>query len=217
MKGLTRAATAPRGCARGGRSSKLSVLRRRLRLEQEEEPEGSLEAGLGAGLSIMGGALEGERAEQEEAERGLLTGQSSMRTHTSSERSRPRSVDSLFFLRHVPLERCDVTSSSPRPRSLAPLSLDSEEAESTEEELPVRFHVPTRGRDVECCLALTPLLLALLFSRFHVPVRLKRDDVTSCGREGLSECERLASVLRLGGGCWFSGLDSESSVALLWF
>lgn len=180
-------------------------------MEQEEaEPQGSLEAG----LSMTGGAL-GERAEQEEAERGLFTGQSSSRTHTSSPRS-PRSVESLFFLRHVPLARCDVTSSSLRPRSLAPLSLDSEEAESTEDELPVRFHVPTRGRDVECCLPLA-LLLALLFSRFHVPVRLKRDDATSCGREGLSECERLTSVLRLAGGCCVSGLERESSAVLLWF
>lgn len=141
--------------------------------------EGGRSLGRGAGLSITGG----ERAEQEEAERGPFTGQSSIRTHTSSGRSALRSIvdGSPFFFRHVPLEeRCDVTSSLSLAPPPPPLSLDSEEADSTEEEDPVRFHVPTRGRDVDCCccccccccLELTPLL----FSRFHVPVRLKRDD-----------------------------------------
>lgn len=49
-----------------------------------------------------------------------------------------------------------------------------------EEELPVLFHVPTLGRDEEC----------LLFSLFHVPVRLILD---SGSLEGLSEWERLTS------------------------
>lgn len=194
MKGLTRAATVPRGGALcgGGLSSRLSVLRRRFRLEQEEEePWGSL-GPEGAGPSMTGG----ERAEQEEAERGLLTGQSSMRTHTSS----GCSLDSLFFLRHVPFEeRCARSSAAPR-------SLDSDEAERMEEEEPVRFQVPTRGRDVDCCcLVLTPV------SRFQVPVRLKRDE-----GEGLSECERLRSGLRVAVGCGASGLDGESRAEPAW-
>lgn len=157
-------------------SSRLSQLRRRLRLEEEdEEEEGILE---GAGLSMTGGALAvvGERAEQEEAERGLLTGQSSRRTQTSSDLSvklRPpeASLLPLFVFLQVPLDLAAPSS------SLRPFSLDSEEADSTEDELPVLFHVPTRGRDVECLPPLPPPLLP--FSRFQVPVRLNRDDVAS--------------------------------------
>lgn len=151
--------------------------------EEEEEEEGILE---GAGLSMTGGALAvvGERAEQEEAERGLLTGQSSKRTHTSSGLSlklRPaESPPPLFAFLHVPFDLMALSS------SLRPFSLDSDDADSTDDELPVLFHVPTRGNDVECLLPLPPPPPPP-FSRFQVPVRLKRDDVTSCGRDGLSE------------------------------
>lgn len=148
-------------------------------MEEEEEEEGSFE---GAGPSMTGGAFpeEGEWAEQEEEERGLLTGQSSRRTHTSSallDKPRPpESPPPPFVFLHVPLDRM-APSSSPRP-----FSLDSEDADSTEEELPVLFHVPTRGRDVECFPPLPPPdadAAALLFSRFQVPVRLKRDEPAS--------------------------------------
>ena len=176
--------------------------------EDDEEEEGILE---GAGLSMTGGALAavGERAEQEEEERGLLTGQSSRRTHTSSDLSaklRPADEPLLFAFLHVPF---DLTAPS---SSLRPFSLDSDDADSTEDELPVRFHVPTRGRDVECFPPLPPLPLPL-FSRFQVPVRLNRDDVASWGREGLSECERLMSCLLVVGGSGVSGLDGDSNAA----
>lgn len=192
-------------------SSRLSQLRRRLRLEEEEEEE---EEGilLGAGLSMTGGALAavGERAEQEEEERGLLTGQSSRRTHTSSGWSPPLlAADEsppLFAFLHVPFDLAALSS------SLRPFSLDSDEADSTEDELPVRFHVPTRGNDVEC-LPPFPPPPPPPFSRFHVPVRLKRDDVASCGRDGLSECERLTSCLLVVAGSGVSGLDGDSSAA----
>lgn len=91
-------------------SSRLSQLRRRLRLEHEDEVEDGIfeeeEAGLmteeeRAGLMI-GGPL---------GERGLLTGQSSNRTQTSSARSlKPRPSPPLFALLHVPF-----LSSWPRP------------------------------------------------------------------------------------------------------
>lgn len=172
--------------------------------EDEEEEEGIL---LGAGLSMTGGALAevGERAEQEDEERGLFTGQSSRRTHTSSGLSPPllpadESLPLFAFL-HVPF---DLSRSS----SLRPFSLDSDEADSTEDELPVRFHVPTRGNDVECLPLFAP---PPPFSRFHVPVRLKRDDVASCGRDGLSEWERLTSCLLVVAGSAVSGLDGESN------
>lgn len=191
-------------------SSRLSQLRRRLRLEQEEEEEeGILE---GVGLSMTGGALAvvGERAEQEEEERGLLTGQSSKRTHTSSDlsvRVRPaeESPPPLFAFLHVPFDLMVISS------SLRPFSLDSDDADSTDDELPVLFHVPTRGKDVECLLPLPPP--PPLLSRFQVPVRLKREDVTSCGRDGLSEWERLTSCLLVVGGKGVSGLDGDSSDA----
>lgn len=196
----------------GGFSSRLSQLRRKLRFEDEdEEEEGIFE---GVGLSMMGGALAavGERVEQEDEERGLLTGQSSRRTHTSSDLSlKLRPVDEspllLAFL-HVPFDLTVLSS------SLLPFSLDSDDAERTDEELPVRFHVPTRGNDVECLplLTLTPPP-PLLFSLFHVPVRLNRDDVTSWGRDGLSEWERLMSCLRLAGGRGVSGLVGDSRAA----
>lgn len=190
-------------------SSRLSQLRRRLRLEEEEEEEeGILE---GAGLSMTGGALAavGERAEQEEEERGLLTGQSSRRTHTSSDLSaklRPadKSLPPLFAFLHVPFDLTALSS------SLRPFSLDSDDADSTDDELPVLFHVPTRGNDVECLPPLPPPAPPL-FSRFQVPVRLKRDDVMSCGRDGLSECERLMSCLLVVEGSGVSGLDGESN------
>lgn len=190
-------------------SSRLSQLRRRLRFEEEEEDEeGILE---GVGLSMTGGALAavGERAEQEEEERGLLTGQSSRRTHTSSDlsvKARPaeESPPPLFAFLHVPFDLMVVSS------SLRPFSLDSDDADSTDDELPVLFHVPTRGKDVECLLPLPPPPPPL-FSRFHVPVRLKREDVTSCGRDGLSEWERLTSCLLVVDGKGVSGLDGDSS------
>lgn len=69
--------------------------------------------------------------------------------------------------------------------SLFAFSLDSEEAERIEEELPVLLQVLTRGRDEEC----------LLCSRFQVPARL----IGSL--EGLSEWERAIS-------CRFAGLPS---------
>lgn len=167
--------------------------------------EGILE---GAGLSMMGGALAvGERAEQEEAERGLLTGQSSRRTHTSSDLSvklrPPDTSPPLLVFLQVPFDLVALSS------SLRPFSLDSDDADSTDDELPVRFHVPTRGRDVEC-LAPPPVPPPELLSRFQVPVRLKRDDVISCGRDGLSECERLTSCLLVVAGSGVSGLDSDS-------
>lgn len=175
--------------------------------EDEEEEEGILEA---AGLSMTGGALAavGDRAEQEEEERGLLTGQSSRRTHTSSDLSgkvRPtdESPPPLFAFLHVPFDLMVVSS------SLRPFSLDSDDADSTDDELPVLFHVPTRGKDVECLPPLPPPP-PLLFSRFQVPVRLKRD-VTSCGRDGLSEWERLTSCLLVVGGSGTSGLEGDSS------
>lgn len=191
-------------------SSRLSQLRHRLRLEEEEEEdEGILE---GAGLSIMGGALAvvGERAEQEEEERGLLTGQSSRRTHTSSDllvKLRPvdESLLPLFAFLHVPFDLMALSS------SLRPFSLDSDEADSTDDELPVLFHVPTRGNDVECLLPLPAPPPPLLFSRFQVPVRLKRDEVTSCGRDGLSDWERLTSCLLVVDGSGVSGLVGDSS------
>lgn len=154
-------------------SSRLSQLRRKLRLEEQEEEEeegGILE---GVGLSMMGGAMAavGERTEQEEEERGLLTGQSSRRTHTSSDFSfkvrLPDKSPPHFAFLHVPFDLA-LESSSPRP-----LSLDSDEADSTDDELPVRFHVPTRGNDVECLPPLPPP--PPQFSRFQVPVRLNRD------------------------------------------
>lgn len=166
----------------------------------------------GAGLSMMGGALMavGERAEQEEEERGLLTGQSSSRTHTSSDLSaKPRVLDGsplLFAFLQVPFNLMALSS------SLRPFSLDSEDADSTDDELPVLFQVPTRGREVECFPLLAPPP-PLLFSRFQVPVRLKRDDVTSCGRDGLSECERLTSFLLAVDGSGVSGLDGDSRAA----
>lgn len=193
-------------------SSRLSQLRRRLRLEdeEEEEEEGILE---GAGLSMTGGALAavGERVEQEEEDRGLLTGQSSRRTHTSSDLSvkfRPadESPPPLLAFLHVPFDLTALSS------SLRPLSLDSDDADNTDEELPVLFHVPTRGNDVECLPPLPPPP-PLPFSRFQVPVRLNRDDVTSCGRDGLSEWERLTSCLLVVGGSGVSGLDGDSNVA----
>lgn len=163
---------------------------------------------------MMGGALPevGERAEQEEEERGLLTGQSSRRTHTSSgllEMPRPADESPLLLLvfLHVPFERIELSS------SLRPFSLDSEDADSTDEELPVLFHVPTRGKDVECLPALPPPAPVLLFSRFQVPVRLKRDEVASCGRDGLSEWERLTSCLLLVDGRKMSGLVGDSDGA----
>lgn len=178
--------------------------------EEEEEEDGILE---GAGLSMTGGALavEGERAEQEEEERGLLTGQSSRRTHTSSDLSAPlrppdESPPPPFAFLHVPFALAAPSS------SLRPFSLDSDEADSTDDELPVRFHVPTRGSDVEC-FPPPPPPPPLLFSRFQVPVRLNRDDVTSCGRDGLSECERLMSCLLVVDGSGASGLDGDSSAA----
>lgn len=192
-------------------SSRLSQLRRRLRLEEEEEEEeGILEE---AGLSMTGGALAavGERAEQEEDERGLLTGQSSRRTHTSSDLSvklRPADESALpfFAFLHVPFDLTPFSS------SLRPFSLDSDDADSTDDELPVLFHVPTRGSDVECLPPLPPPPPPL-FSRFQVPVRLKRDDVTSCGRDGLSDWERLTSCLLVVGGSGVSGLDGDSNAA----
>lgn len=172
--------------------------------EEEEEEDGILE---GAGLSMTGGTLAavGERAEQEDEERGLLTGQSSRRTHTSSDLSvklRPAEGSVLLFaFLHVPLDLAAPSS------SLRPLSLDSDDADSTDDELPVRFHVPTRGNDVECFPPLPP---PPLLSRFQVPVRLNRDDVTSSGRDGLSECERLTSCLLVVCGSVVSRLDGES-------
>lgn len=162
----------------------------------------------GAGLSMMGGELaaEGERAEHEEEERGLLTGQSSRRTHTSSDwllKLRPVDGSLPLAFRHVPLDLAVPSS------SLRPFSLDSEDADSTEDELPVLFHVPTRGNDVEC---LPPPAPPPLFSRFQVPVRLKRD-VTSCGRDGLSECERTTSCLLVTEGSGVSGLVGDSAAA----
>lgn len=191
-------------------SSRLSQLRRRLRLEEEEEEEQEEEGILeGAGLSMTGGALVvGERAEQEEEERGLLTGQSSRRTHTSSDLSEKRPADEsppLFPFLHVP---CDLR---PLSSSLRPFSLDADDADSTDDELPVLFHVPTRGNDVACLLPPPPP--ALLLSRFQVPVRLNRDDVTSCGRDGLSECERLTSCRLVDDGSGVSGLDGDSNAA----
>lgn len=191
-------------------SSRLSQLRRRLRLEEEEEEEeeGILE---GAGLSMTGGALAvGERAEQEEEERGLLTGQSSRRTHTSSDLSvKPRPADAspplLFAFLHVPFDLVALSS------SLRPFSLDSDDADSTDDELPVLFHVPTLGNDDECLPPLAPPPPPPPFSLFHVPVRLNRDDVTSCGRDGLSECERLTSCLLVVDGSGVSGLDGDSN------
>lgn len=193
-------------------SSRLSQLRRRLRLEEEdEEEEGILE---GVGLSMTGGALAvvGERAEQDEDERGLLTGQSSRRTQTSSDLSAklwlldesPPAL--LFAFLHVPFDLMALSS------SLRPFSLDSDDADSTDDELPVLFHVPTRGSDVECFPPLPPPP-PLPFSRFQVPVRLKRDDVTSCGRDGLSEWERLTSCLLAVDGISVSGLDGDSNAA----
>lgn len=183
-----------------------------MRLEEEEEEEDGIFEGVG--LSMMGGALPevGERAEQEEDERGLLTGQSSRRTHTSSALPpgpRPAEESPLLLLvfLHVPLERTELSS------SLRPFSLDSDEADSTEDELPVLFHVPTRGKDVECFPLVPPPVPVLLFSRFQVPVRLKRDEVASCGRDGLSEWERLASCLLLVDGGNASGLVGDSEDA----
>lgn len=160
----------------------------------------------GAGLWMIGGALAvvGERAEQEEEERGLLTGQSSRRTHTSSDgltRLRPLELPPPFAFLQVPFDRMALSS------SLRPFSLDSEDADSTDDWLPVLFHVPTRGSDVEC---FPPPLPALLFSRFQVPVRLKRDAPTSCGRDGLSEWERLMSCLLVAAGSGVSGLLGDS-------
>ena len=196
-------------------SSRLSQLLRRLRLEEEEEEEEGIFEG--AGLSMTGGALAavGERAEQEEDERGLLTGQSSRRTHTSSDLLvKLRPVDEsplpLFAFLHVPFDLMVVSS------SLRPLSLDSDDADNTDEELPVLFHVPTRGNDVECLLPLPPPPPPppLPFSRFQVPVRLKRDDVTSCGRDGLSDWERLTSCLLVADGSGVSGLVGESNATV---
>lgn len=177
--------------------------------EEDEEEEGFFE---GVGLSMMGGALPevGERAEQDEEERGLLTGQSSRRTHTSSgllDAPRPPEESPLLLLvfLQVPFERTAPSS------SLRPFSLDSEEADSTEEELPVLFHVPTRGSDVECLAPPPPP--ALLCSRFQVPVRLKRDEAASCGREGLSEWERFTSCLLPVDGRKMSGLVGDSDGA----
>lgn len=122
-------------------------------------------------------AAVGVRAEQEEEDRGLLTGQSSIRTHTSSVLSvklRPDEKSALLFVfLQVPLP---LTASS---SSLLPLSLDSDDADNTDDELPVRFHVPTRGKDVECFPLAPPPPPPALFSLFHVPVRLNRDDATS--------------------------------------
>lgn len=197
-------------------SSRLSQLRRKFRLEAEEETEEEEteveQVGIfeGAGLRMTGGALVvvGERAEQEEEERGLLTGQSSRRTHTSSDglaRLRPLEPPLLpppFAFLQVPLDRIPLSS------SLRPFSLDSEDADSTDDWLPVLFQVPTRGSDVECFPP--PPLPALLFSRFQVPVRLKRDEATSCGRDGLSEWERLMSCLLAAAGRGVSGLLGDS-------
>lgn len=174
--------------------------------ETEVEQVGIFE---GAGLWMTGGALAvvGERAEQEEEERGLLTGQSSRRTHTSSDwlvRLRPLEPPPLppFAFLQVPFDRMALSS------SLRPFSLDSEDADSTDDWLPVLFQVPTRGSDVECFPP--PPLPALLFSRFQVPVRLKRDEATSCGRDGLSEWERLMSCLLAAAGSGVSGLLGDS-------
>lgn len=160
----------------------------------------------GPGLWMTGGALAvvGERAEQEEDERGLLTGQSSRRTHTSSDwlvRLRPFELPPPFAFLQVPLDLMALSS------SLRPFSLDSEDADSTDDWLPVLFQVPTRGSDVEC---FPPPLPALLFSRFQVPVRLKREEATSCGRDGLSEWERLMSCLLAAAGSGISGLLGDS-------
>lgn len=73
--------------------------------------------------------------------------------------------------------------------SLLAFSLDSEEAERMEEELPVLLQVLTRGREEEC----------LLCSRFQVPARLMGS------REGLSEWERAMS-------CRFAVLPSLYSM-----
>lgn len=176
-----------------------------MRLEdEEEEEEGILE---GIGLSMMGGALDvvGDRAEQDDGERGLLTGQSSRRTHTSSDLMVVESA-LLFAFRHVPLDLAVLSS------SLRPFSLDSDDADSTDDELPVLFHVPTRGKDVECFPPVPPTA-PLPFSRFQVPVRLRRDEVTSCERDGLSEWERLTSGLLLVVGSKVSGLDGDSGAA----
>lgn len=174
----------------------------------EEETEGE-QVGIfeGAGLWMTGGALVvvGERAEQEEEERGLLTGQSSRRTHTSSDwlvRLRPLELPPPFAFLQVPLDLMPLSS------SLRPFSLDSDDADSTDDWLPVLFQVPTRGSDVECFPP--PPLPPPPLSRFQVPVRLKRDEATSCGRDGLSEWERLMSCLLAGGGSGVSGLLGES-------
>ena len=73
--------------------------------------------------------------------------------------------------------------------SLFAFSLDSDEAERIEDELPVLLQVLTRGRDEEC----------LLCSRFQVPARL----IGSL--EELSEWERAIS-------CRFVGLPSLYSI-----
>lgn len=73
--------------------------------------------------------------------------------------------------------------------SLFAFSLDSEEAERIEDELPVLLQVLTRGRDEEC----------LLCSRFQVPARL------TGSLDGLSEWERAIS-------CRFEGLPSLYSI-----
>lgn len=162
---------------------------------------------------MTGGALVvvGERAEQEEEERGLLTGQSSRRTHTSSDLSvklRPadESLLPFFAFLHVPFDLAVLSS------SLRPFSLDSDDADNTDDELPVLFHVPTRGKDVECLLPFPPPPPPPP-SRFQVPVRLNRDDVTSCGRDGLSDWERLMSCLLVVDGSGVSGLDGDSNAA----
>lgn len=73
--------------------------------------------------------------------------------------------------------------------SLFAFSLDSDEAERIEDELPVLLQVLTRGSEEEC----------LLCSRFQVPARLIGS------REGLSEWERAIS-------CRFADLPSLYSI-----
>lgn len=73
--------------------------------------------------------------------------------------------------------------------SLFAFSLDSDEAERIEDELPVLLQVLTRGRDEEC----------LLCSRFQVPARLMGS------LDGLSEWERAMS-------CRLAGLPSLYSI-----
>lgn len=85
----------------------------------------------------------------------------------------------------------------PCTSSWSPLD-EEEEADSRDEELPVRFQVPTRGSD-EPCRPPSPLLPPP--SLFQVPVRLRRGE-----GEGLSEWERL--------GFWLLFRDEEEEEAV---